>query len=251
MNRKTSIVAQIFAILLLIGYSACMSSPKEKATPVDYVNPYIGNISHLLVPTYPTIHLPNSMMRVHPLREDFTGTQLHGLPVFLPTHRGHHVFNLLPFQGNTDDFLSVRAYDYDSEIVKPYYYEVYLDNVNTAVKFVPAHQAAVYELNFQGKDVPQLIINAEKGTLHAVANTVSGWQFIRNSQTKVYLYLETDQFPVETTVSQADENVDVKLQFDLAARTVNVRYCPLSHLRTDGEDFRRLQLLQRFRQYGT
>ena len=29
--------------------------PKE---PVEYVNPYMGNISHLLVPTYPTVHLP-------------------------------------------------------------------------------------------------------------------------------------------------------------------------------------------------
>ena len=34
--------------------------PKE---PVEYVNPYMGNISHLLVPTYPTVHLPNSMLR--------------------------------------------------------------------------------------------------------------------------------------------------------------------------------------------
>jgi predicted alpha-1,2-mannosidase len=201
-----------------------VSTQEEKETPVDYVNPYIGNISHLLVPTYPTIHLPNSMMRVHPLREDFTETQLHGLPVFLPTHRGDHVFNLLPFQGNADEFLSVRAYDYDSEIVKPYYYEVYLENVNTAVKFVPAHQAAIYELNFQGKDTPQLIINAEKGALHAVANTVSGWQFIYNSQTKVYLYLETEQLPLETTVLQENEVVDVKLKFDLNTRTVNVRY---------------------------
>ena len=40
------------------------SSPER--TPVDYVNPYIGNISHLLVPTYPTVHLPNSMLRVYP-----------------------------------------------------------------------------------------------------------------------------------------------------------------------------------------
>ncbi len=31
---------------------------------VDYVNPYMGNISHLLKPTYPTVHLPYAMMRV-------------------------------------------------------------------------------------------------------------------------------------------------------------------------------------------
>jgi len=28
------------------------------------VNPLYGNISHLLVPTYPTVHLPYSMLRV-------------------------------------------------------------------------------------------------------------------------------------------------------------------------------------------
>ena len=44
--------------------------------PVDYVNPYMGNISHLLVPTFPTVHLPNSMLRVYPERADFTGDRL-------------------------------------------------------------------------------------------------------------------------------------------------------------------------------
>ena len=36
----------------------------DKAQPVDYVNNRIGNISHLLVPTYPTAQLPNSMLRM-------------------------------------------------------------------------------------------------------------------------------------------------------------------------------------------
>ena len=56
--------------------------------PVDYVNPYIGGISHLLVPTYPTIHLPNSMLRVYPERADFTGDLLNGLPLVVTSHRG-------------------------------------------------------------------------------------------------------------------------------------------------------------------
>lgn len=47
--------------------------------PVDYVNPYIGNISHLLVPTFPTIQLPNSMLRVYPERADYTTELLNGL----------------------------------------------------------------------------------------------------------------------------------------------------------------------------
>ena len=56
--------------------------------PVDFVNPFMGNISHLLVPTYPTVHLPNSMLRVYPERGDFTGDRLQGLPVIVTSHRG-------------------------------------------------------------------------------------------------------------------------------------------------------------------
>lgn len=65
--RKIAIAFTAFTGLLLI---AC-SSPQENGNieqkdPVDYVNPYMGNISHLLVPTFPTIHLPNSLLRVYP-----------------------------------------------------------------------------------------------------------------------------------------------------------------------------------------
>ena len=67
---------------------------------LDYVNPYMGNISHLLVPTFPTIHLPNSMLRVYPERRDYTEVRLHGLPLVVTSHRGSSAFNLSPFQGD-------------------------------------------------------------------------------------------------------------------------------------------------------
>lgn len=67
--------------------------------PVDYVNPYMGNISHLLVPTYPIVHLPNSMLRVYPQRGDYTSDKIHGLPLIQISHRGSFAFNLSPFQG--------------------------------------------------------------------------------------------------------------------------------------------------------
>ena len=77
--------------------------PKE---PVEYVNPYMGNISHLLVPTYPTVHLPNSMLRVYPERGDFTGDRLGGLPLIVTSHRGSSAFNLSPYQGDEAGLLS-------------------------------------------------------------------------------------------------------------------------------------------------
>ena len=54
------LLSTFIALLLFDVYINARVDEKE-LTPVDYVNPYIGNISHLLVPTYPTIHLPNSM----------------------------------------------------------------------------------------------------------------------------------------------------------------------------------------------
>lgn len=43
----------LFCVFLLAA--GCGPGRKD---PVDYVNPYAGNISHLLVPTFPTVQLP-------------------------------------------------------------------------------------------------------------------------------------------------------------------------------------------------
>ena len=52
MMKLTHILASAAIISTL---SACNGSLQTAdRTPVDYVNPYIGNISHLLVPTFPT-----------------------------------------------------------------------------------------------------------------------------------------------------------------------------------------------------
>ena len=81
MMKLTHILASAAIISTL---SACNGSLQTAdRTPVDYVNPYIGNISHLLVPTFPTIQLPNSMLRVYPDRADYTSELLKGLPLIV------------------------------------------------------------------------------------------------------------------------------------------------------------------------
>ena len=76
-------------LLFLLLLAACGTTQKE---PVDYVNPYIGNISHLLVPTFPTVQLPNSMLRVYPERSDYTSEYVNGLPVIVTNHRERSAF---------------------------------------------------------------------------------------------------------------------------------------------------------------
>lgn len=171
--------------------------------PVSFVNPYMGNVSHLLVPTYPTVHLPNSMLRVYPERSDFTGDRLGGLPLIVTSHRGSSAFNLSPYQGAESGLQPVVQYSYDREKILPYRYQVYLDDANIEVDFAPSHQSAIYELTFEKNEPAYLVFNSRNGALQSTANAVSGYQFVDN-KTKVYLYAEVDKTPEKCGVLTAE-----------------------------------------------
>jgi hypothetical protein len=79
--KKIRIRLVVLLYMVFAQTVAVQSQQINNSAPVDYVNPYIGNISHLLVPTFPTIHLPNSLLRVYPERGDYTGDVLRGLPL--------------------------------------------------------------------------------------------------------------------------------------------------------------------------
>ena len=153
----------------------------------------------MLVPTYPTVHLPNSMLRVYPERADFTGDMLSGLPVIVTSHRGSSAFNLSPYQGEESGLKPVINYSYDHEKIYPYRYQVYLDDNNIDVDFAPSHQSAVYGITFEGEGPAYLIFNSRNGQLKSDGKSVSGYQFV-DRKTKVYLYAETDKAPQQCGV---------------------------------------------------
>ena len=232
-NVKTGI-ALLASVFLLASCTPGgeMSSPQK--SPVDYVNPYMGNISHLLVPTYPTVHLPNSMLRVYPERADFTGDMLSGLPVIVTSHRGSSAFNLSPYQGEESGLKPVINYSYDQEKIYPYRYQVYLDDNNIDVDFAPSHQSAVYGITFEGEGPAYLIFNSRNGQLKSDGKSVSGYQFV-DRKTKVYLYAETDKTPQQcgvvsdNTVKYGETSVEGKdaalvLSYGNDVKKLGVRY---------------------------
>ena len=206
-------------VLLLVGCRHSTVDPKD--SPVDYVNPYIGNISHLLVPTFPNVHLPNSMLRMVPERADFTSDKLNGLPVVVTNHREKSAFNLTPYQGERNALSPVVAYTYDNEDLRPYFYSVYLDEPGINVRFAPSHQSAVYELEMNPDAPAYLIVNSRDGSVKAEGNTISGYQNIDNG-VKVYLYMESLQNPVE--VIPMDDDSALALYYDKTSPVLNVRY---------------------------
>src|SRR5690554_2724315 len=202
--RKTVLLFILALVLTTNGFSV---QQKEMKEPVDYVNPYMGNISHLLVPTFPTVHLPNSMLRVYPERRDFTEIEISGLPLVVTSHRGSSAFNLSTFQGNAAELKPVIAYRYDHEKITPYGYSVYLDRQQTQVNFGVSHQSAVYEFTFQKDDDVYLILNSRNGALNWDGTAVSGYQQLANN-TRIYLYFVPDAQPDEVKVLKGNQLVN-------------------------------------------
>lgn len=230
---KTS-MALLASVFLWVSCAGGGGTSPSAMDPVDYVNPYMGNISHLLVPTFPTVHLPNSMLRVYPERADFTGDRLGGLPIIVTNHHERSAFNLCPYQGDESGLRPVIAYSYDREKILPYRYQVYLDNEEIDVDFAPSHQSAVYSLTFEKEGPAYLVFNSRNGQLQVNGNAVSGYQYI-DKKTKVFLYAETNQKPVKAGVlsngsvnynetSVEGINAAIALSFGEDVKKLGVRY---------------------------
>ncbi len=198
MNFKTALYL-VIVLLLSSCVDTQINDNIERREPVDYVNPYMGNISHMLVPTFPTIHLPNSILRVYPQRGDYTGVQLNGLPLIVTSHRGSSAFNLSPYQGEMDGITPIVKYSYDNEKITPCSYSVYLDEQQINVEYALSHQSALYEIEFEDEGDVFLALNSGKGEMNWDGNAVSGYQQLANN-TRVYIYIKPDALPETVSV---------------------------------------------------
>ena len=216
------------AIACTLGACGVQQDMPDKA-PIDYVDPYIGNISHLLVPTFPTIQLPNSMLRVYPERADYTSELLNGLPIIVTNHRERSAFNLSPYQG--DSLRPVMAYTYDNERLTPYSYSVELDDNRIKAEYALSHQSAQYRITFEPDKPAYVIVNSRNGAIRVGHNFICGQQQLSNN-TNIYLYIEEaiEAGVVENGVINGSKdlaegtNVCAAWRFAEGTYTVNLRY---------------------------
>ncbi|MBW6499918.1 MAG: GH92 family glycosyl hydrolase [Bacteroidales bacterium] len=194
----------IFPFLLIL--LVCSSCGQKNSGPADYVNPYIGNISHLLVPTFPTVHLPNSMLRFYPDRGDFTAYKMQGFPLNIPSHRSGRVFSLMPFTGKPEDQTPNLMYTYDNEEITPYSYSVHLDEHDIRVRFAPSERSGFFSLEFpDGKEHGIILRTRGRGSFMIGENGISGYDTYNG--VKVWLFFEPDRMPDHITgLSEAERN---------------------------------------------
>jgi predicted alpha-1,2-mannosidase len=205
--KTDTIVLKSKLLHALFFYAVLISCTDKRIDPVDYVNPYIGNISHLLVPTYPTVHLPNSMLRFYPGRDNYTSNQIQGFPLNVVSHRSGKVFNLSPFNGNRIEIPGNILYTYDNEIITPYSYSVSLDEQNIDVKFTPAGKSGFFVFHFNdGNNRGLLMKTTGNGELVYENNALTGYDTFDG--VKAYLYLEFEKTPESVKALVSDEISD-------------------------------------------
>jgi hypothetical protein len=87
---------------------------------VEYVDTTIGNVGILLEPTRPAVYLPNSMVRVYPIRKDALSDRIESFPLTISSHRMRNLFSIMPGTGAPEA--------YDQENTTPYYFSTRFDD---------------------------------------------------------------------------------------------------------------------------
>ncbi|MCX6228394.1 MAG: GH92 family glycosyl hydrolase [Bacteroidia bacterium] len=188
-----------FSRLLIFGsltilISAFAPAPEKKSN-LDYVDPYIGGMGHLLHPTRPNVQLPNQMIRMHPMRADFLDDQISSFPLTMISHRAGELFGVLPGTGTpkSDNWKARQTYDHDLEIVRPYYFSTYLIDEDIKTEFAPGNKVGYFRFTFPSKS---------NKTLRFQINQEGHWEFFANNTLvgeeqffgmKAYVYGEFNQ----------------------------------------------------------
>lgn len=219
---------------LFVSLLFCSSLTAGAATqePVDYVNPYIGNISHMLVPTFPTIQLPNSLMRIYPTRSEYTRELLDGLPMVVTNHRERSAFRMSVTQGTS--LRPIIGTNWDQEKITPYDYQVQIADNSIDVHLAVSHQSAIYELSFQDPSkAATVLFYSEYGRMQVNGKKVSASQSLSDNM-KIYFAGEFDVEPVQAGILQngqitkdgnkEGENVCSALSFPVGTKKVSFRY---------------------------
>ncbi len=161
MNKKHAFVLSktlLSLILLLVFLNGCEPFSKQ---PVDYVDPNIGTIGHLLRATSPLVYLPHSSIRLAPyttpgIRDRYLADKIYGFPVGLSSIMATTGTLTIDAEKNASNF------DHDLEIVTPYYHAVLLEDYDIEVDYSVTEHAAFYRFMFSETSPANILLRLRR-----------------------------------------------------------------------------------------
>ncbi|MFH0841537.1 MAG: GH92 family glycosyl hydrolase [Bacteroidota bacterium] len=182
----------IYPVLFLLLISAC-SRQSGKENVLSYVDPDIGGVGLLLQPTRPTVQLPNQMIRMYPVREDYVDDQIRYFPLTLISHRNGELFGIMPFTGELSDKEAVSAWDNQLEIATPYYYSTWLEDYDITVEFAPGARSGYFRIKYNDGDKKIFLARLHDGLWQMTDNkTITAEERFRGMKAWVHCELEDE-----------------------------------------------------------
>ncbi|MDH6251837.1 putative alpha-1,2-mannosidase [Chryseobacterium sp. H1D6B] len=164
-----SLFSTFFLLLNALAFSQSLS-------PVDYVNPLMGSQSKPSLSngnTYPAVGLPWGMNIWTPQTGKvgdgwaytYDADKIKG---FKQTHQpspwmnDYGAFAIMPGVGKLKFKEEDRAswFSHKAEVAKPYFYSVYLADINVTTEFTPTERAAFFKFDFPKSDSAYVVIDA-------------------------------------------------------------------------------------------
>jgi predicted alpha-1,2-mannosidase len=182
-NRQNICSALLLVIAFLLLNQGC-TAPKEeiKFDPVELVNPLMGTDSEYKLSngnTYPAIALPWGMNFWTPQTRNmgngwgyaYDDYKIMGIK---QTHQpspwinDYAAFSLMAVTGKIRISENERAswFSHKAEVVKPYYYSVYLADYDVTAEVTPTERAAMFRFTFPENDSSYILLDAfDKGSM--------------------------------------------------------------------------------------
>lgn len=172
-----------YIVIAILSFYCIVTSFAQKDF-TKYIDPTIGNVSRFLVPTYPTMHLPNQMLRMFPVKTDYISDQISAFPFRIIGHRNRPgLFLMKTSIGKITDesWQKKMNIDHDLEVNHPWLYSTYLIEDDIKVSFTPGKKVAIYKIEFpKGVDKNILIKGSNKMT--TVLNNNHSFSFIEEEK---------------------------------------------------------------------
>ncbi len=202
-----------------VACSALCALVPSLSAQVEHVDPSIGGVGILLEPTRPTVHLPNSMVRVYPVRKDALDDKIQSFPLTIISHRLGELFWLMPNAGAPDAAAWQQRAVYDQEKTTPYHYSSRLDDSLIGIEFTPTERCGHFRFKFPSGDPAVLLANRKGGDLTVEGNVVSGFETFNGM--KAYVYGE---FTNATNAVRTAEGEMARLAITGSGKEMEFRY---------------------------
>jgi len=206
MNKLKKRISKVLAGILVLCTPA-LAKGQTGTSNSSYVVPSIGGVGLILQPTRPTVQIPNQMVRVYPVRNDYLDDQIKYFPLTLISHRLGELFGIMPFTGQLlANKEPVSAWDQQLETSTPYYYSVWLEDYSTTLEFAPGSKTGYFKITFPKGSLKNIFVkNVNEGTWKQVSSTViTGVEFFNGM--KAYTYGEFNVPATFTEVAGGRKN---------------------------------------------